>query len=81
MEKMSQRFSFLLASPALCETSHFLQLEHVFHQAERRSLLEIEGLLLLRVTLCSNSACMKESQDGKQNEPLVLRSRADVGTF
>lgn len=78
---MSQRFSFLLASPALCETSHFLQLEHVFHQAERSSLLEIEGLLLLRVTLCSNSACMKESQDGKQNEPLVLRSCADVGTF
>lgn len=72
---MSQRFSFLLASPALCEASH------VFHQAERRSLLEIEGLLLLRVTLCSNSACIKESQDGKQNEPLVLRSRADVGTF
>lgn len=69
-------------SPALhCETSNFLQLDHISHRAERRSLLEIEGLLLLRVTLCSNSACMKESQDGKQNEPLVLGSRADVGRF
>lgn len=63
MNGLSKNFG---VSPALCEASHFLQLDHIFHRAERRSLLEIEGLLLLRVTLCSNSACMKESQDGKQ---------------